>query len=138
MNKLFRAKNLEDEWVFGYYSSEHSIWYDLNRIVHSIGNTSEFEEIKPETLSMWTGVSDKDGTPIYGSVPHIVEGSIGGDCIGNGDERNYRDTYHIGRVYFKDGVFIFENGYGLEPMSNMALDKIKIIGNLIDNPELGE
>lgn len=73
----FRAKRLDHgELVEGYYvfrgAKKHQIVTDENLFPL---------EIDPTTLAMSTGVTDKNGTMIFGSVPVDGEMSKGGDIV---------------------------------------------------------
>tara|TARA_R110000796_G_scaffold222266_1_gene338435 strand:+ start:161 stop:553 length:393 start_codon:yes stop_codon:yes gene_type:complete len=130
MNKLYRAKNLENEWVHGYYLERNGF--------HWMNTEQETTPIKPETLSMWTGVNDKDGTPIYGSVPHIVKGSNGGDLM-----QKYC-PFQCKLYGVSLPITYISSSIGFDPLVSkksywyIDYSNAKIIGNMIDNPELGE
>lgn len=111
---LFRGKRFSDindhysnEWVEGYYyqlGSQHYIRKDIH-IWH----------VDPNTVSQFTGLTDKNGVKIF-------EGDI------------YRIGQEVGFVIFKNGSFVWTgNNY---PMSYKKIDFIEIIGNIHDNPEL--
>lgn len=88
---LFRAKRIDnDEWVYGYYIKTHD--YLDNREIHlivGIDSTSfpaneitDTNEIDPETLGEFTGVTDKNGVKIF-------EGDIFEREVNDGEKKTY-------------------------------------------------
>lgn len=68
----------------------------------------------------YTGLKDKNGKEIY-------EGDI---------LRHNREAY-IGKVWFCDGCFMTDcEGFGNQPMNDLDLGWIEVIGNIYENPEL--
>lgn len=119
----FRAKNTDTkEWVYGYLADETYI-NNINTIdLSSI-------EVDSDTVGQFTGLKDKNGKEIYeGDILWASDGVIG---------------YVKGGVrgYCYDVVFI-KHPAGEECWSlySTVMDdypgKIKVIGNIHDNPEL--
>jgi len=131
----FRGKHLEtNKWIYGNlmqgngksYITILEIW-DLDKqcIVKSIPenwvNSAEQYEVDPETVGQFTGLKDKNGTEIYE-----------GDCV---DGVIYKDgTINKGRILWD------YNGWRiLTKDKSVSLDlteKLTIIGNIHENPEL--
>lgn len=93
---LFYGKTNSGKWIEGYYVRAN--WYLDNQIIHCIFpidttlypccEHSGFEEIAPETVRQYTGLTDKNGTKIF-------EGDI-----------LKADNGHIGFVAFIRGIFV--------------------------------
>jgi len=112
----FRAWEPESKEMFRvvgvYFPNENSKSQDI--IVNGRGGSAN---IKPEHLMQYTGLKDKNGKEIY-------EGDI---C-----RVEYKEPQEI---KFTNGGFYFGSG---TPMANFHLwsEKIEIIGNIYENPEL--
>lgn len=123
---LFRGKRKDNgEWVYGaYYKQEHIYGYE--KVVHCIITSKDvlsndlgldYEEVIPETIGQYTGLTDKNGKKIF-------EGDIAKDNYGN-----------IYRIIFSDmGYFCAENYIFWEFITDLG--EIEVIGNIHDNPEL--
>lgn len=82
-------------------------------------------------LMQYTGVDDKNGTPIYEG--DIVEGT----CLGFCDDDEFKDVVEYGNGSFcfskekwKDGTY---DWYSLE---NYDSEDLLVLGNIYENPEL--
>lgn len=66
-NIKFKAKRLDNsEWVEGYFYKECDNTYIIeNRQSDSMLNRNEAHQVDPLTVCMFTGLKDKNGTPIY-------------------------------------------------------------------------
>lgn len=106
----FRGKRVDNcEWVYGNY-----VWFTGNGF-------KEHHKVIPESVGQYTGLVDKNGVGIY-------EGDI------------VRQT-HFGNeiefVLFEDGCFVVKSDYTLTSIiSDFKKEKIEVIGNIHDNPEL--
>lgn len=134
---LFRGKRVDsDEWIEGYL---FKIWDRTYLLWGMTGDVSNMVEVKPETVGQYTGLTDKNGKKIF-------EGDI--VCLVYGDKILSR-----GDVQFDYGVFGVEwtgfkkskgmvGGFGqlhnLRRFDDGLADRIKVIGNIYDNPELLE
>ena len=125
---LFRGKRIEDgQWVEGHYHFAN--WYlppsmeivDRTHHILQIGR-GDADKIDPDTLGQFTGLTDKNGKKIF-------EGDI---CK---HRSNYSGEYVISVVTYTDGQFLAmaDNNSGF----NLS-DKLEVIGNIHDNPELLE
>jgi uncharacterized phage protein (TIGR01671 family) len=134
----FRAKELSsNNWVYGYYAMrseespvpETNEWYCEHYILIDKG-IQGFEEVEIDikTLSQFTGILDKSNAEIYE-----------GDFVSTDLQRPHN------KVIYKNGAFMFEcyddNLYHDIFYSTSELEQSnykygKVIGNIIDNPEL--
>lgn len=129
---LFRGKRVDnDEWVYGDLI-HRQVWSTQLTIIRvsddGFDHYEEFE-VKPETVSQFTGLVDKYGKKIFEG--DIVKGDLG---LGYGDNEN-----HIAYIeYQEDGmsfclVEILEEDFG---KCAEISDDLEVIGNIYDNPEL--
>lgn len=124
---LFKAKRTDNgEWVEGYYvycRKRHYILPLLNEAIGYDEREDEWIEIEPDTICLFTGLSDKNGKKIWEN--DIVEiASEDGYFLCEWDD----DTARY--VLNGDGLTAdFDNYYGYE---------VEVIGNVFDNPELLE
>lgn len=63
----FKAKRLDGKgWVCGYFYEENGNTYIIeDRQSESMLNRNEAHQVNPSTVCMFTGLKDKNGTPIY-------------------------------------------------------------------------
>ena len=120
---LFRGKTiLENEWVIGagVYKSEGHTWIITDDVTKTENRGTGSDAIIPETVGQFTGLTDKNGKKIF-------EGDI---CQ---HRSYYSDNIVISVVTYTDGQFLAmadeNSGFNLS-------DKLEIIGNIHDNPEL--
>lgn len=128
-NILFRAKRIDNgEWVYGYYIKTHD--YLNNRETHLIvgidsttfpaNEITDTNEIDPETLGEFTGVTDKNGVKIFeGDICHFY----GGEYYSGYWETNYTGKIEIDA----DSLWYLDNA-----------EFVEVIGNVYDNSELLE
>lgn len=114
---LFRAKRkYNGEWIYG----------DLQHNGKNIPKWVEGEEIIPETVGQFTGLTDKNGKKIF-----------------EGDIVKVKTEYVDETVYFvayRDCGFklIYRPSNGVVNLTNNKSRYIEVIGNIHDNPELME
>jgi len=124
---LFKAKRVDNGvWVEGYY------WYSEKQNKHFIcGESKDYGyqcvEVLPETVSQYTGLTDKNGVKIFeGCICNCREYECFGKIIYNEDDAGFYFD-----VMYEDGGFGEEHLYDYD-------DELEVIGNIFDNPELLE
>lgn len=124
---LFRGKRTDNgEWVYG--SPIFQDGYVLIRFWNS--EEFEFEEylVLPESVSEFTGLTDKNGKRIFeGDIVQIKD-------FTHGCALNYKQPTSNWVVHWREDIARFCIDY----MSYLPFDftKTEIIGNIHDNPEL--
>ena len=120
----FRAKNLDGEWVYGFYVEEERQTLNGFEKKYFIVNDG-YDYVKPDTVGQFTGLYDKDGKEIY-------EGDIMVVCY------NYSGLSFKGIATYKIARFIIKqiNGDGYTLFSDYGKEQLEVIGNIHDNPEL--
>lgn len=123
---LYRGKRVDNgEWVYGYFEKYNGRTYinlQTERLNTGGYPIREFVEVIPETIGEYTGLCDKNGKKIF-------EGDI---CK---HRSNFSGKDIISVVNYTDGQFLAmaDNNSGF----NLS-DKLEVIGNIHDNPELLE
>lgn len=129
---LFRGKRIDNgEWVEGYFLETENPVYrafiisSIDIDVHSCGMDildSKIFEVIPETVGEFTGCTDKNGKKIFES--DITK-----------HRSNYSGNFTIAVVIYSDEHFLAmtddNTGFSLS-------DRLEVIGNIHDNPELLE
>lgn len=131
---LFRGKITQDEWVYGFYENvkleEATIHYINGKIVSS------------KTVGQFTGLTDKNGKKIFeGDIIRAITLDTGSEeiavvCFGNFIDENNGDEY-IGFYIEFDGIKTTATQFTQLAMEE-AKNRIEVIGNIYDNPELLE
>lgn len=139
MRKIkFRGKRIGNIWVYGdlvhlekgciiITSSNLTLDDSLSENNALVYSEKEFSVVIPETVGQFTGLTDNNDKKIY-------EGDICNCSYGYTNDK-------IGIVYYEDGCFYVDDKH---PSSNMPLkslvkneaNRIEIIGNIYDTPEL--
>jgi uncharacterized phage protein (TIGR01671 family) len=134
---LFKAKRLDNgEWVQGYYvkgldmyDKEVHLIFEPNTMFYSNGETDGWYKVDPTTICQCTGLKDKNGKLIWENdiierldIHDIKEPSIG---IIEYDVENTSFLIHWTDIANYSPTFPWKN-------------RIGVIGNIFDNPELLE
>jgi len=117
---LFRGKSLHlGSWVYGFYSHDQGVKH------HHILQFDEFGlfEVDPETVGIFTGLTDKNGVNIF-----------------EGDKLEFEDEQKSVVKWMQGGLTI-EADFGDYDLTTVGwaidiLGQCEIIGNIHDNPEL--
>ena len=128
---LFRGKRKDNgKWVEGYYCPCCFGWFPCRHAIIPKEDMDDGhwhgEEIIPETIGQYTGLTDKKGTKIF-------EGDI---ITAQVYEREYEDEYLSNtpiQVTYGCGYFY---PFHLEGCWRSGVSDIEVIGNIHDNPEL--
>ena len=128
---LFRAKRIDNgEWVEGQYAFIlNPLTESGEPIKHLICNGTNIfnDEIDPETICQYTGLTDKNGNRIWEN-DIVGAWSEGKTYIGRGKRR-------------VDGLYIIYPSYQKQEFWGLCPDEngkttVEVIGNTLDNPEL--
>lgn len=111
---IFRGKRIDNrEWVEGYF---FKIWHEYYILWGTTNGTPNMLEVIPETVGMFTGLTDKNGKKIF-----------------EGDMVKARHNQNLYTVYFEDCRFFIEDCYGnVIRMHQDAINHLdcEIIGNI--------
>ena len=132
---LFRGKRTDNgEWVYGYYTKAR--YYLNEKEMHVIfapdGEAfprcefTEYEEVIPETVSQFTGLTGRNGRKIFE-----------GDIV-EGNSEYFTFTHPYGKVVYDGGQYLISFDDVLEDIECLGAwaNDVEIIGNIYDNPEL--
>ena len=145
---LFHGKRVDNgEWIEGYYyESKISGCFILSPKIKArekdgvvINDSFEVAKVIPETVGQYTGLTDKNGKKILdGDIISAITLDTGNEqravvCFGNFIDENNGDEY-IGFFIEFDGIKTTITQLAMEECKN----RIEVIGNIHDNPELLE
>lgn len=121
----FRGKRIDNgEWIYGYYVK--GFGYNVNDIENRIFTLDGMyiHEVEEETVGQYTGLKDKNGKEIYE-----------GDIYHQGD----RNILYVVE-YTQDCSFMGRQVRTKGSRTGLAYwqDRIEVIGNIYENPELLE
>lgn len=142
---LFRGKRTDNgEWVEGNYNGKHIVQWEEKEVVeyprNAIISIQTMIDINPDTISQYTGLTDKNGQKIW--VGDIVRYQFDNDDC---PFPNKHTEKIIGRIFFSDwrASFSVTAGRNGSDMMNNDLfkyvrngNRVEVIGNIYDNPEL--
>lgn len=133
---IFRGKRTDNgEWVCGYYTKAR---YFLNKKeMHIIFEPdveafphcefTGYEEVLPETVGQYTGLTDKNGVRIFeGDIVH---------CVSKLDSADMVIIFECGqfRMILAEKYHEYQTNVGYYDINCFAKE---VIGNIHDNPEL--
>ena len=129
----------ENMWVYGNLTVGKIEGYKCDMI----SNKKEIYYINSETIGQFTGLTDKNGKKIFeGDIIRLTPPKESGE-IYIPTPRNPQED-RILKVIFFDGMFAvdmskwFKYGHGKVALQTYETNRIEIIGNIYDNPELLE
>ena len=146
---LFRGKQIDNgEWVYGVPVKATSIDESEMLIIKSVFDCEEyacrgcdFEPVVLESIGEFTGLTDKNGKKIF-EGDYWIDTDDGENDIFVVEFRNGQFCfviYGICGALMPYGYDETAGGFGecdCVPMTDFYVDKIEIIGNIHDNPEL--
>lgn len=149
MEVLFRGKRTDKgkEWVYGWLCKYPFGRWPLKWAIIPSEDAErghfEFVEVDPNTVSQFTGFTDRDGNEIFpGDIVSVFE-TLEND---EGELEEYATDYAL--IVFdeeeKKNVLIYEDGYSTDEINFFRSFKhygenyggIKVVGNIHENPEL--
>lgn len=117
---LFRGKRTDNgTWAYGYL---FCIWERTYLCLGTTNDVPNMKEVIPETVGQFTGLTDKNGVRVF-------EGDIVRAFT------RFSEIY-VSPVTYHDGTFWFKNWSWTKFL--FKFEKIEVIGNIHDNPELLE
>lgn len=129
---LFRGKRLDNgEWVDGFYvmfstSIEHPYSYTNGKhYIQTVPHNIRFE-VDPETVCQYTGLTDKDSKKIFeGDILSFIDRECPDDIL--------REL-----VAWNGFSWVTRRCKSDVVMSEWECEKMEVVGNIFDNPELLE
>ena len=151
---ICRAKRKDNnEWVEGVYYKQTHFYGDESERYYIITSTEalnydqalEYFEVDPNTICQYTGWNDSNKTPIFEKdVVEFVGPNTHRDLIWWNNEMSQMEAVPVDGIEFNE--YDFWNGkYPKANYSTFCLmmqdpwgdfKEIKVVGNIIDNPEL--
>lgn len=130
----FRGYNPKNgKWLYGYYLVNRGKHYIVPDGIQPPSATPEDFEAEPESIGQYTGMQDRNGKRIYEGdiVKTPLLDPIFGDILS--------DVFDNVAIAFYNGSFVVAYYEGRHKIYLQDLyDKIEVIGNVHDNPELAK
>lgn len=115
---LFKGKRKDNnEWVYGYL---YRLSERLNPFIMFVNRNAESHEVTPETVSQFTGLTDKNGKKIFE-----------GDIIAKGLEL-FEVRWNPEQVRWG----IYSDNYEVAGFTKFSEPYFEVIDNIHDNPNL--
>ena len=110
------------EWVYGYYYKVKSFFDNESANYITVIRSHHLTDfnVNEETIGQYTGLKDKNGQKIFE-----------GDIV----KAFYFEKEVIGKIEFIYGTFALTNS-GISDNQLFIFEKLEVIGNIYDNPEL--
>ena len=142
---LFRGKRIDNgEWIEGYFCRKYFPELPHDRCVIQYKPKSDVckwtppyiaDEIIPETIGQYTGLTDKNGKKIFEGDIVVTKYKLG------------RGGYYVFEVYYNEnlcqfaltinsGSYTKNKQYDWLQLTELKANKIEVIGNIHDNHEL--
>ena len=131
---LFRGKDIDGKWVEGCCVVDEM---DTNKVYigYIFGSdgrqphNTDVALVDPETVCQYTGLTDKNGRKIFeGDIVRYTDEVIGKEKV---DEIKYNETHAAFCRLHKS-----EMGLQYLLIDEAIANRIEVIGNIFDNPEL--
>ena len=103
------------QWLYGDHLKNHGKHYIIEDDIQAIAKWSD-NEVVEESIGQYTGVLDKNGTPIY-----------------EGDIVSIEDYGELGVIVFSEGAFQVNNKYQEKMILIVCIpEKLEVTGNIYD------
>lgn len=129
----FRGRNDRHGWLTGHYFVNRGVHFIAEDGIANPLNTWEDYSVDPETVGQYTGLKDRNGKEIFEGdiVKAPLLDPIFGDVL--------FDAFDNAAISFHNGSFVVAYYKGRHKIYLQDLcDKIEVLGNRWDNPELLE
>ena len=139
----FRGQKPNGEWEYGYYVGKDTI-IPFGNVNYDLGfiDTSPCYEVIPDTIGQFTGLHDKNGKKIYEGDILLLPANTKVKAYEKGDFVEDKFVQRFAVVWAKQcqgyGLCLpYEAKYDAPDVVGMAaVDRMFVIGNIHDNPEL--
>ena len=131
---FFRGKcKTDNEWLYGFPYVTRKNAVKINWYCSEFGSMRT-DEVDPETVGQYTGLTDKNGVRIFeGDILKSTIKII--DCDDEGFSISHYDKEDIGIVEWRKDGFMIAHKSGTWARSFYGCENY-VIGNIHDNPEL--